>query len=74
MPTVSLNHDTFESTVTDNSLVLVDFWASYCRPCHAFAPTYERSAQTHPDVVHAKVDTQTEPALAPRRVCAQFRR
>ncbi|BBX58598.1 Putative thioredoxin-2 [Mycobacterium shottsii] len=64
MPTVSLNHDTFESTVTDNSLVLVDFWASYCRPCHTFAPTYERSAQAHPDVLHAKVDTQAEPELA----------
>ncbi|AGZ48855.1 thioredoxin family protein [Mycobacterium kansasii] len=64
MATVNLTHDTFESTVTDNQLVLVDFWAAYCRPCQAFAPIYEKSARTHPDVVHAKVDTQAERELA----------
>ena len=64
MSTLNLTQDTFESTITDNSLVLVDFWAGYCRPCQAFAPVYERSSQAHPDVVHAKVDTQSEPELA----------
>lgn len=64
MATVNLTHETFESTVTDNQLVLVDFWAAYCRPCQAFAPIYEKSARTHPDVVHAKVDTQAERELA----------
>ena len=64
MSTVNLTLDTFESTIVDNSLVLVDFWAGYCRPCQAFAPVYERSALSHPDVVHAKVDTQAESGLA----------
>ncbi|EUA10086.1 thioredoxin family protein [Mycobacterium kansasii 732] len=64
MATVNLTHDTFESTVTNNQLVLVDFWAAYCRPCQAFAPIYEKSARAHPDVVHAKVDTQAERELA----------
>jgi len=64
MSTVDLTYETFESTIIDNALVLVDFWAGYCRPCRAFAPVYDRSSQTNPDVVHAKVDTQAEPALA----------
>jgi thioredoxin reductase (NADPH) len=64
MTLTNLTRANFESTIRDNPIVLVDFWASWCRPCQDFAPAFERSGQAHPDVLHAKVDTQAEPQLA----------
>jgi thioredoxin 1 len=64
MATVELTKDTFESTVVDNDIVLVDFWAAWCGPCRQFAPTFEQASETHRDVVFAKVDTEAEQELA----------
>lgn len=64
MPTVELTTAAFDSTVRDNDIVLVDFWAAWCGPCRSFAPVFEAASAEHPDIVFGKVDTEAEVELA----------
>jgi thioredoxin 1 len=64
MATVELTTENFESVVADHELVIVDFWAAWCAPCRAFAPTYEAASEQHPDIVFGKVDTEAQQELA----------
>ncbi|MFY9330208.1 MAG: thioredoxin [Candidatus Nanopelagicales bacterium] len=64
MTTVALTESTFSDTLTQNSIVLVDFWASWCGPCRTFAPVFESVSEANPDIVFGKVDTEAQPDLA----------
>ncbi|ADU46922.1 thioredoxin [Intrasporangium calvum] len=64
MSTRNLTYADFESVVSAEGIVLVDFWASWCGPCRMFAPVYEAASETHADITFGKVDTEAEQQLA----------
>ena len=64
MATIELTSDSFEKTVNENPMVIIDFWAPWCGPCRGFAPVYEKASEAHPDVVFAKVNTDEQQELA----------
>jgi thioredoxin len=64
MSAVELTEATFEQTIEDNPIVLIDFWAPWCGPCRNFAPVFEAASARHTDAVFAKVNTDVEQRLA----------
>ena len=64
MAAIDLTHDNFRTTIDDNDIVIVDFWATWCGPCKQFAPVFEAASEKHPDVVFGKVNTEEQQDLA----------
>lgn len=64
MATINVTDANFESTVTGNDIVIVDFWATWCGPCQQFGPIFEKVSNNHEDIVFAKVNTDEQQQVA----------
>ncbi len=65
MTTVNLDLEMVKSAIeSEEGILLIDFWASWCGPCRTFSPIYEKVAEDHPNITFGKVDTEAEQVLA----------
>lgn len=64
MAVEEMTAQSFEETITENGIVVIDFWAPWCGPCRSFAPIFDKVSDNHTDIVFAKVNTEEEQELA----------
>ena len=60
-----LNKSNFQSTIQNNDVVLVDFYAEWCGPCKALHPTLESiAAEYNGKAVISKINVDSNPELS----------
>jgi thioredoxin 1 len=61
---MELTLENFETTVNEQGITFVDFWAEWCGPCRMFGPIFEKASEDNPEIRFGKVDTEAEQQLA----------
>lgn len=68
MALIHFNEEGFNKVIAAKSLMMIDFWATWCGPCQRLGPVIEQLAEEYEgqDVIIGKVDVDEEPELARR--------
>lgn len=61
------NKESFDKSLNEGKLMMVDFWANWCGPCRMLGPVIEQLAEQYGDkAVIGKVDVDDQAELAMR--------
>jgi len=64
---IHFNQESFDKTLKEGKLMMVDFWAEWCGPCKMLGPVIEDLAGKYEGkAIVGKVNTDEEPGLAIR--------
>ena len=64
MSALKINNENFESVISGERPVLIDFYADWCGPCKMMAPVIEELAEELPNAAVGKVNVDENPELA----------
>jgi thioredoxin 1 len=63
-PVMDLDSSNFHDAISNNNLVLVDFWAEWCGPCKSMHPIFSRMAKKYDHVRFARVNVDNSQDVA----------
>ena len=64
MATIELTQGNLDSTIENNDIVFIDFWAEWCGPCKMFKPVFEAASDMYGDIVFASCNTEEQKEVA----------
>ncbi len=63
MSVIEITEENLSETISNNDIVLVDFWAPWCGPCLTFKPIFHDAAEKHPEAVYGSCNTEEQQQL-----------